>query len=52
MDNENKQNGSIEEHFENQTILNIDIEKRMKEAFIDYAMSVIISRAHPMCATV
>ncbi len=47
MDNENKQNGSIEEHFENQTILNIDIEKRMKEAFIDYAMSVIISRALP-----
>ena len=37
----------FEKHLENQTIVNIDIEKRMKEAFIDYAMSVIISRALP-----
>lgn len=35
------------EHLENQTIVEVDIEKRMKEAFIDYAMSVIISRALP-----
>lgn len=35
------------EHLENQTIVDVDIEKRMKEAFIDYAMSVIISRALP-----
>ncbi len=37
----------FEKHLENQTIVNVDIEKRMKEAFIDYAMSVIISRALP-----
>ncbi|MBE7042010.1 MAG: DNA gyrase subunit A [Ruminococcaceae bacterium] len=35
------------ENLENQTIVEVDIEKRMKEAFIDYAMSVIISRALP-----
>ena len=28
----------FEKHLENQTIINVDIEKRMKEAFIDYAM--------------
>ncbi len=37
----------FEQHLENQTIIDIDINKRMKEAFIDYAMSVIISRALP-----
>lgn len=37
----------FEEYFDSQTIVNIDIEKRMKEAFIDYAMSVIVSRALP-----
>ncbi len=48
MDNTNNPNmENIENHFENQTIVDIDIEKRMKEAFIDYAMSVIISRALP-----
>ncbi len=35
------------ENLENQTIVDVDIEKRMKEAFIDYSMSVIISRALP-----
>ena len=37
----------FEQHLETQTIVEVDIEKRMKEAFIDYAMSVIISRALP-----
>ena len=37
----------FEKHLENQTIVEVDIEKRMKDAFIDYAMSVIISRALP-----
>ena len=37
----------FEEYLDTQTIVNVDIEKRMKEAFIDYAMSVIISRALP-----
>lgn len=37
----------FEEHLETQTIVDVNIEKRMKEAFIDYAMSVIMSRALP-----
>ncbi len=37
----------FEEYFDTQTIVDVDIEKRMKEAFIDYAMSVIVSRALP-----
>ena len=37
----------FEKHLETQTIVEVDIEKRMKDAFIDYAMSVIISRALP-----
>ena len=43
----NTQSSDFEKHLENQTIVEVDIEKRMKEAFIDYAMSVIISRALP-----
>ncbi|MBE7020982.1 MAG: DNA gyrase subunit A [Ruminococcaceae bacterium] len=47
----NKSNDKIDSHFEeyfdSQTIVDIDIEKRMKEAFIDYAMSVIVARALP-----
>lgn len=45
--NKRYEESHFEEHLENQTIVNIDIEKRMKEAFIDYAMSVIMSRALP-----
>ncbi len=37
----------FEEYFETQKIVNVDIEKRMREAFIDYAMSVIVARALP-----
>ena len=43
----NYEDSHFKEYFDTQTIVNIDIEKRMKEAFIDYAMSVIISRALP-----
>ncbi len=47
----NKSNDKIDTHFEEyfdtQTIVDVDIEKRMKEAFIDYAMSVIVARALP-----
>lgn len=45
--NKKYEDSHFEEHLETQTILNIDIEKRMREAFIDYAMSVIVSRALP-----
>lgn len=37
----------FEEYLDTQTIVDVDIEKRMREAFIDYAMSVIVSRALP-----
>ena len=33
--------------FENQKIVQIDLEREMKKSFIDYAMSVIVSRALP-----
>ena len=45
--NKNYQESHFEEYFDTQTIVDIDIEKRMKEAFIDYAMSVIVARALP-----
>ncbi|MBR1969439.1 MAG: DNA gyrase subunit A [Clostridia bacterium] len=45
--NKKYEDSHFEEYFDTQTILNIDIEDRMKEAFIDYAMSVIVSRALP-----
>ncbi len=45
--NKKYEESHFEEYFDTQTIVDIDIEKRMKEAFIDYAMSVIVSRALP-----
>ena len=45
--NKKYEDSHFEEYFDSQTIVNVDIEKRMKEAFIDYAMSVIVSRALP-----
>lgn len=37
----------FEEYLDSQTIVDVDIEQRMRDAFIDYAMSVIVSRALP-----
>ena len=45
--NKNYEDSHFEEYLDSQTIVDVDIEKRMKEAFIDYAMSVIVSRALP-----
>ncbi len=45
--NKNYEDSHFEEYFETQKIVNIDIEQRMKDAFIDYAMSVIVARALP-----
>ncbi len=45
--NEIQHDENFVENLQYQTIVDIDIEKRMKEAFIDYSMSVIISRALP-----
>jgi len=38
---------SYEQDFYNQKIIDVEIEKEMKKSFIDYAMSVITSRALP-----
>jgi len=45
--NKKYEDSHFEEYLDTQKIVNIDIEKRMREAFIDYAMSVIVSRALP-----
>ena len=45
--NKKYEDSHFEEYFDTQTIVDVDIEKRMREAFIDYAMSVIVSRALP-----
>ena len=34
-------------NYEDQKIVNVDIEEKMKKSFIEYAMSVIVSRALP-----
>ncbi len=45
--NKKYEDSHFEEYFDTQTIVNVDIDKRMREAFIDYAMSVIVARALP-----
>jgi DNA gyrase subunit A len=35
------------DEIENQKIINVDLEKEIKKAFLDYSMSVIVSRALP-----
>ncbi len=45
--NKKYEDSHFEEYFETQKIVDVDIEQRMKEAFIDYAMSVIVARALP-----
>ena len=37
----------IEENVQNSKIINVDIEREMKKSFLDYSMSVIVSRALP-----
>ena len=32
---------------ENDRIINVDLEKEIKKSFLDYSMSVIVSRASP-----
>ncbi len=45
--NKKYEDSHFEEYFDTQKIVDIDIEQRMKDAFIDYAMSVIVARALP-----
>lgn len=37
----------VDIRYENQKILNVDLEREMKKSYIDYAMSVIVGRALP-----
>ena len=37
----------IQETLSNTKIINVDVEKEMKKSFLDYSMSVIVSRALP-----
>jgi len=37
----------MEENFEGERIVKVNIESQMKSAYIDYSMSVIVSRALP-----
>ncbi|MBR2404130.1 MAG: DNA gyrase subunit A, partial [Clostridia bacterium] len=45
--NKKYEDSHFEEYFDTQKIVDVDIEQRMREAFIDYAMSVIVARALP-----
>ena len=42
---EKKMNEEQKMTFDNQKIVNVDINKEMKKSFLDYSMSVITSRA-------
>ena len=43
----------MDQNFDNDRIIKINIEEEMKSSYIDYSMSVIVARALPflMCAT-
>ncbi len=47
MSDVNQVDGMPEEGFDHGNIVKVDIEKQMKSAYIDYSMSVIVSRALP-----
>lgn len=44
---EEKQHSDFREHLENQKIINVDLNREMRKSFLDYSMSVIVSRALP-----
>ncbi len=37
----------MDENFQNEKIINVNLEKEMRDSFLDYSMSVIVSRALP-----
>ena len=41
------QHTDFREHLENQKIINVDLNREMRKSFLDYSMSVIVSRALP-----
>lgn len=47
MSTDNKMTPQEEQNLQNTTVIPVDIEKEMKESFLAYSMSVIVSRALP-----
>ena len=45
--NNEMQRSEFPEHLLNSKVINVDIDKEMRKSFLDYSMSVIISRALP-----
>ena len=45
--NNEMQRSDFPEHLLNSKVINVDIDKEMRKSFLDYSMSVIISRALP-----
>ena len=44
---EQKKHEAFREHLANQKIINVDLDREMRKSFLDYSMSVIVSRALP-----
>ena len=44
---EQKKHEEFREHLQNQKIINVDLNREMRKSFLDYSMSVIVSRALP-----
>ncbi len=47
MDNENMMNENVNETAAGGRLINVDINREMRQSFLDYSMSVIVSRALP-----
>ena len=41
----------MSQEYEQQKIMQVDLEREMKKSYIDYAMSVIVGRALPQAVT-
>ena len=44
---EEQKHAEFREHLLNQKIINVDLNREMRKSFLDYSMSVIVSRALP-----
>ena len=44
---EQRKHEEFREHLANQKIINVDLDREMRKSFLDYSMSVIVSRALP-----
>ena len=44
---EQQKHAEFREHLQNQKIINVALKREMRKSFLDYSMSVIVSRALP-----